>query len=568
MRFHPIARFVLSIVFIFGFVASFAVSGQLGLTATGQQAQDEISYTMPPGWLAQAVQGNAELKAHYVLMSGGRPYAEMYLSQSVAPAGQTIEQVFEQGLANVRPQLQYYQARGNQMVTIAGLPAVAHEFSYMPAGMGVIFIARTYTLVSGSSVFTFWFQSTENYFASTQIYFGQVMASVRPVPKPAPAPVNQAGGNLAGVPANQGGGNVAGAPVVQGGGNLAGQPAVTAGGGGIVADDMGLNFDLPAGWKQVDDPAGAKYRCFDPQGNTAALLFILKPQETDGMTALFGGTDDQTLKVALNEKVEREYKSYQQYTPMATVNRQIGGYKGLVHDFTFLLNNRPVFYRWAVFVVPRKGDNPNVRVAPLVQSFGFLAMNANQSNEMQQQWNAVIDSMRAKGAAAAPAGQLPAAQGNNIVLTPRPKEQGGLPDLVPEEGADAGPFADPFGRFKITLPQGAVPTGKENNFSFFRMPARKTNFVIRSYQDERIGQSELERVAQGRRLNGPPSPMTVSGREAKVALYSGRDAEGENMVWVVARYENSGLIIEVSLPSKDYAAAKDWISALIRSVRF
>jgi hypothetical protein len=334
--------------------------------------------------------------------------------------------------------------------------------------------------------------------------------------------------------------------------------AVARSGGGLTAEDMGLQYDLPPGWQQVDDPMGAKYRCFGPGGSLTASLFVQKPEASAaGLSALFGATPEETLAGALRAKVDEEYKGYQGYTPAATVKRTIGGFPGLVHDFTFLLNNRKVFYRWVIFAVPQKAENPNVRVAPTIQPFAFLAGEPERAAELGRQWDAIIDSMRVKAAAVPP----PA--------PPRPQDrgEGGLPDLqsdVPE----AGLYADTFGRYRVALPAGAVQVKVEDNAAFFRMPAPKTEFIVHSYRQEETGARLAARFAEGRKPNGAPSRMVVAGRAVSVSLFTGRDQVGDNMVWVVAAYSESGLLIVINLPAKDYAGAKDWIAALLRGVVF
>ena len=518
------------------------LQASLAQAQPGPQAEVEISYTMPSAWVAQALQGGPELKAHYVYMSGGRPYGEMYLSQTLAPAGRTLDQVFQDGLGQAKPRLPYYQARGTQRVTVGGAAAVVHDFVYMPSGAGVMFAGRTYTMISGTAVFTFFFQTVSDFAASMQSQGAQVMGTVAFIAKPAPAVVPAV---------NPGQTDPAAA-------RADATRAVARSGGGLTAEDMGLQYDLPPGWQQVDDPMGAKYRCFGPGGSLTASLFVQKPEASAaGLSALFGASPEETLASALRAKVDEEYKGYQGYTPAATVKRTIGGFPGLVHDFTFLLNDRKVFYRWVIFAVPQKAENPNVRVAPTIQPFAFLAGEPERAAELGRQWDAIIDSMRVKAAAGPP----PA--------PPRPQDrgEGGLPDLQ-LDAPEAGLYADPFGRYRVALPAGAVQVKVEDNAAFFRMPAPKTEFIVHSYRQEETGARLAARFAEGRKPNGAPSRMVVAGRAVSVSLFTGRDQVGDNLVWVVAAYSESGLLIVINLPAKDYAGAKDWIAALLRGVVF
>ncbi len=128
------------------------------------KAGDEISYAMPGGWIAQALTGSGpEVKAHYVYYVQSLPYGEMYLSYHPLADGSTLDRAFDQGLANVRPSLPYYQARGTQKTAVNGLPAIVHDFSYMPGGAGVLFFSRTYTLLAGAGIYTFFFQTVQRY---------------------------------------------------------------------------------------------------------------------------------------------------------------------------------------------------------------------------------------------------------------------------------------------------------------------------------------------------------------------------------------------------------------------
>jgi len=152
-------------------------------------------------------------------------------------------------------------------------------------------------------------------------------------------------------------------------------------------------------------------------------------------------------------------------------------------------------------------------------------------------------------------------------VRPKDVEAGGLPELIENE-PETGLYPDPFGRFKVRLPAGAVHVKTEENAATFKMHPPSTTFIIHSYRQEETGIRLAGRFAEGRKLNGAPSPMTVGGREAAVSLYTGANAAGENMAWVVALYPKSGLLIVVNLPAREYIGAKEWISGLIRGVSF
>jgi hypothetical protein len=505
---------------------------------------------MPQGWVIQPVQGSgADLKAHYAFYYQGMPCAEMYLYSQPLAGAQTVEQVFQDGLAKVRPALPYYQARGTQKISVGGMPTIVHEFFYAPAGNGVFWIGRTYTMIAGAGTYTFFFQTLQNYYPSVQPAFGAVMETVKANPKPAPVP-------SADTPANK---------------------AVIAPGGGLTGDDLGLTFELPAGWQLANDPAGAKYRQYDAAGSQTASIFIMKPDQTAGIGSLFGAPEDSAVEEALNNRIEREFKSYDKYAPVSTAKRKIAGYAGIVHDFSFEISGRPVAYRWCAFAVPRKSDKPSVVVAPEVLPFSFMSMMPERAGELRKQWDSIIDTMRPKGGAvtaAAPATApvtappaKDASKRNPAWATLKPKEDSGLPTLI-EDTPETAVQADPLGRYKVDLPEGAAHQKTEDNANWFTMPAPGTTFIIHSYKDEVTGNSLAARFAEGKKPNGAPSAMTVDGRETAVSLYTGKGDGGGDFVWVVALYKGSGLLIVISLPAKDYAGARTWISGLLRGVKF
>jgi hypothetical protein len=548
MKIRPLAI----LIFILGAVV--ASAAPFATPAQAVSPGEEIIYTMPPGWAAQPVQGGGpEMKAHYAFYYQGTPCGEMYLYGSPLTGTGTVDQVFQDGLAKIRPALPYYQSRGTQKSSVGGMPTVVHEFSFVPAGSGVAFMVRTYTMIAGGSVYTFWFQTVPNYFQGVQAAFAQVMATVKAAPKPAPAP-------FADNPADK---------------------AANAPGGGLTGEDLGLNFDFPAGWRLVDDPAGAKYRQFDAAGSQVASMFILKPDETAGLNALFGAPTESALDESLNNHVDREFKAYEKYAPIATAKRKIAGYAGIVHDFGFEINGHPMVYRWCAFAVPRKSDKPSVVVAPEVRPFSFLTTMPERAGEIRGQWDAIINSMRPKGGAvqeAAPA-VLPlkapdaapapenAPKRNPAWATPPVKTDGGLPALV-EDPPEPGLYANPLGRYKIKLPEGAVHQKTEDNASWFGMPAAKTRFIIHNCPNDEISAGLAARFAAGKKISGTPTVLSVGGREATVSLYTARGEDGENQAWVVAVYKGAGLLIVVNLPAKDYAGAQAWIGGLIRGIRF
>jgi hypothetical protein len=502
--------------------------------ASAQDA-DEITLAMPQGWVPQALRGGPELKAHYVLMRGGRPFAEMYLSQTALAAGRTLDAVFQDGLNSIRPQLPYYQARGTRQTTVAGQPAIQHDFVYMPSGAGVMFAGRTYTLTSGSSAFTFFFQTAVVTAAAVESSVAQAMAGVKMAPRTEPGPPR------------------------------------TLPGAGLIADDMGVLYDLPAGWAASHDPQGAKYRLMTAQGLTHASLFIFKSEPSRSLTALMDPASGTAAMEALESRIAEIYKTYEGYAPGLLERRTIAGYPGAVHDFTFKFQTATVVYRAACFAEPGKSDDPNIRVAPTIHTFAFSSLEANRADELRAQWDAIMASMRPK-TAVRPAPQIPAdvpiQAPPEPPIKPAAKVEGDLPDLAPEAPEGAEIYAEPFGRYRVTLPEGAVQEKVEDNAAFYRMPSPKTAFIVHSFRQDDVGARLAARFAEGRKPNGLPTLMSAGGRNAKVTLYTARDESGETMAWVVALYPGSGLLTVISLPAKDYPAAKGWIQALLKGVLF
>jgi hypothetical protein len=540
MRFH--------VLVIPAAMLAIAVSAAPQFAPTAQVATqgEEITYAMPQGWVMQPVQGGGpEMKAHYAFYYQGMPCGELYLYGQPLAGARTVEQVFQDGLAKVRPTLPYYQARGTQKISVGGMPAMVHEFAYAPTGGNIWWIARTYTMISGSSVYTFFFQTLQNYFPSVQPAFAAVMGTVKSSPRPAPVP-------FADTPADK----TAAGP-----------------GGGLTGDDLGLNFDLPPGWHLADDPAGAKYRQYDAGGSQVASLFIIKADETAGLASLFGAPTESAVEEALNNRIEREFKTYAKYAPVSTFKRKIAGYAGIVHDLSFEIGGRPVAYRWCAFAVPRKSDKPSVVVAPEVLPFAFMTTMPERAGELRKQWDAIIDTMRPKVAAVpvqATAAE-PTAQDtpkrNPAWATPPAKTDGGLPALV-EDQPEAGLYSDPVGRYKIKLPDGAVSQKTEDNASWFGMPGAKTIFIIHNCRDDEAAAVLAARFAAGKKSGGTPTGLNVAGREATISLFTAKDADGDNLAWVVASYKGAGLLIVINLPAKDYAGAQAWIGGLLRGVRF
>ena len=572
---------ILSILLFSGLAAIFIPAGygfaRPQLTA-GQEA-DDITYTMPAGWLLQPVQAGPEVKAHYVLMSGGRPYGEMYFSKEALAAPQNLDQFFQAGVEKAKPTIPNYRPRQTQRISLAGIDAIVHDFAYDVSGTS--WSGRTYSMLIDNTAYTFFFNTLSQYLPSLQGTISQVMASVRPAPKPKPAP--QAAG-------------------VQAGGQAAVPGAV--GGGPSTVEENGLQFDLPAGWAPSNDAQGAKYRLYGPEGTQYGALFIFEPDELSGLSSMMGGPDN-TLDSAFRGKQEDLFKNFDQYTPTNTAKIKIGRFDALVHDFTIRQGVQKGFYRWIFISVKEKEDTEKTKYAPIVHQMAFMTTVMEQLEGLKLQFDGIVQSIRLKGAAApaadqgaaraattlvlpdwmtktAPAGQAAAAPAMTAPAVVPPAAQAKIhPDKThpPRTAVEALPnlldnneetlaYIDPSSRYTVNLPQGAVLEKKEENSSTYVIAADKTTIQIQSFKSLKQGDAMAAKIGAGKKVNGAATYWTAGSRKATVGLYTFNDAAGDKMASVMAYYRESGLVMVVTLPAPAYAGAQDWITALIKGVVF
>lgn len=503
------------------------------------QDLEAIAYQMPAGWYNQPVQAGPELLAHYVYMSGGRPYGELYLSREIQAAPKSLDELLREGIEKARPGLQGYSARGTQRTTIGGLEALVHDFSYFVAG-SVAFSGRVYVLVSDNIMYSFLFNTPTQTFSFMQGVFGQVMATVRPTPRPKPDP-------------NIGGGGGAGTA----------RP-----GAGLTVEEEGLVLDLPGGWIPSNDPAGAKYRLYDANGSLLLSLFVFKPDQTDGIMALFGQQEG-LLKSALQKRRDELFKNFKRYDPGPETQLKVAGFNALLHDFGFEMETRTRgFYRWLLIEVKTQEDTAQTRYAPTVRQFAFMSAVPDRWEALKPQLDAIIRSMRLKGQPALaltpgepPPGKIPETK------TPPAKPAGALPTLEDAPPADSLK-ADPWGRFEVVLPAGAKLVHSERSVFTYRMPKENTDFTIHCLRTNPEVSQAIEPDTAGKRQSGTEMTWDVGPAQASISLWTGRNEAGVNMAAVVANYAGKGLVIIIRLPAADYGAAQDWISTLIRSVRF
>jgi hypothetical protein len=564
-------------ILLFCGLAAIFVPAKYGIArpqlTTGQEA-DDITYTMPAGWSLQPVQAGPEIKAHYVLMSGGRPYGEMYFGKEPLAALQSLDQFFQAGLEKVRPGIPSYRPLQTQRISLAGIDTIVHDFAYDLSGTS--WSGRTYSMLVNNTGYTFFFNTLSQYLPSLQGTISQVMASVRPAPKPKPAP--QAVG-------------------VQAGGQAAVPGAM--GGGPSTVEENGLQFDLPAGWAPSNDPEGAKYRLYGPEGTQYGSIFTFEPDELSGLSAMMGGPDN-TLDFALRDNQEGLYKKFDQYTPTNTAKIKIGRFDALVHDFT--TRQGKLFYRWIFISVKEKEDTGKKRYAPIVHQIAFMTTVMEQLEGLKLQFDGIVQSIRLKGAAAPaagqgaapaanlpawmtkrePAGQAAAAPAKTAPAVVPPAAQAQIPPVKtpPQKAAvealpnlldntqEALAYLDPSGRYTVNLPQGAVLEKKEENSSTYAIAADRTTIQVLSFKSSKQGDAITAKIGAGKKVNGAATNWKAGSRQVTIGLYSFNDAAGDKMASVMGYYRASGLVIVITLPAQAYAGAQDWITALIKGVVF
>jgi hypothetical protein len=554
-------------LFIFVFLAP-VLTGQFpaGQQMGGQpQAQfgDDITYTMPPGWIIQPVQGaGANVRVHYVYYQGGIPYCEMYLFCDPLAQTMTLDQAFQQGVERARPTLQGYQPLATQKTQVAGQETVVHDFSYFVSG-SVSFIGRSYVMLVNNNLYNFFFNTTNTYFYSLQGIFAQIVSTVRVVPRPAP-----------GIQ-----------PGIQPGVQLGGQMGAPVGGmqaGGMTVQEQDFTLDLAPGWGPSNDPAGAKYRWYNQNGQQLGAFFIFEPDQGGGMATLFGDVSPSSLLDAAFEKQKTDlFQTLGNYAPINTVKTKIGGFDALVHDFNFAQGQTTGYYRWYFIVHKPKADEGTTRYGTYVYPFGFMTTALNQLEMVKSQFDAIMGSIRPKGAPAPPARTAtpppppPAnAAGAPPVAPPvqiqRPQEKpavGGLPTLTPETGTTAT-YQDAAGRFKIPLPAGTKIFRKEGDLTSYQNREKNAYFQIWTAASVEKAEGIELLITEKKKLNGKPVKWDVGGTEAIIKLYSGKNTIGDDVAVLTAFYPKAALVLLIEVPAKAYAADQEWISGLIRGVQF
>ncbi len=555
-------------LFIFVFFAPY-VMGQFpaGQQQMGGQPQgqsgDDIAYTMPPGWVIQQVQGaGPNVKVHYVYFQGGVPYCEMYLFCDPLAQPMTLDQAFQQGVERARPALQGYQPLGTQKTQVAGQETIVHDFSYFVSG-SVSFIGRSYVMLVNNNVYNFFFNTTNNYFYSLQGIFAQILSTVRVVPRPAP-------GLQPGIQ-----------PGVQPGGQM-GAPVGGAQTGGMTVQEQEFTLDLTPGWGPSNDSAGAKYRWYDQNGQKLGALFIFEPDQGGAMMTLFGDVSPSSLLDSAFEKQKTDlFQTLDNYRPINTVKTKIGGFDALVHDFNITQGQTSGYNRWYFIVHKPKADEGTTRYGTYVYRFGFTTTALNQLEMVKSQFDAIMGSIRPKGApapqarTATPPPPPPAnAAGAPPVAPPvqiqRPQEKpavGGLPTLTPET-VKTEIYQDAKNRFKISLPPGTQLARKDGSLTVYKNRERKAYFQFWSSKSVNEAGGIEKYSTKDKKLNGKPITWEVDGKEVIIRLYSGKNSVGDEVAAVTAFYPEVAFVLLIEVPINEYGAAQEWITGLIKGIQF
>jgi hypothetical protein len=519
-------------------VNSFQAFG--GAQQAGAITADDIAYTMPPGWIMQPVQAGPEVIAHYVYYRGGMPSCELYISCEVPAAPKTLDQAFQEGLAKVKPALPFYQARGTQRTTVAGLDAIVHDFSYYVA-QSAAFTGRSYVFIVNGKVYNFFFNTTSGNFTGVQGLFPQILNSVQVNPTP----------NVA---AQEGGGG-----------------GVTVGpGGGLTCEEHGVAFELPAGWAPSNDPAGAKYR-LHRNGRLVGSLFVFEPNQLSAMTALFGGGSAAQLKDALAARQEGLFKQIGEYKPAETTNMKFGPFEALVHEFDFRQTNNPGFYRWYFVSVKAKEDTGTTQYPPVVHEFSIMSTALDQRGALKKEFDAIFATLRLKGATAPAVTTVAEAAGPPAVQSkpPAKKAAGALPQLAgTDTAAEAGVYTDPQSRVRIPLPPDTVIFRKEGELTSYKNKPRKAYFQFWSMKSVSEAGGMGSYATKDKKQNGAAMSWEVEGREVLVKLYTGKNVINDDVAAVTALYPEANLLVYVEVPLKDYNTSQEWIMEFLQGVHY
>jgi hypothetical protein len=407
-------------------------------------------------------------------------------------------------------------------------------------GGGVSFTGCSYVLLVNNNVYHFFFNTTSGNYPSLQAGIAQIMATVRVNVRPTPE--TQAG------------------PVDQGG--VLRRDTTTR---GTTIQEMDFSLDLAPGWQPSNDPQGAKYRLYNQNGQLLGSLFIFEPDPGAVILSLLGNADaDQLLQSALETKKRELFKDLGNYTPVDTIKTKLGGLDALIHDFNFSQGLTQGYYRWYFVAYKPKQDEGSTVYATQVYQFAFMTTALAQLNVLKPQFDAIMGSVRPKGA---PALQAVRTEGRPSQKLPEPTNINKLPSLVPAVG-EAGVYQDSDGRFRISFPAGTQFLRKDGKMSSYKNTQKNAYFQVWSFPtvNEAVGMRDY--AMKDKNLNGEVVTWEVSREEVLVGLYTGGTQAGDAKATIAVVYPSVSGLLLIEIPAKDYAGAQDWITSLIKSIEF
>ena len=508
----------------------------------GAVTADDISFAMPPGWIAKEAPG---MKAYQVLMYQGNPVGEMYLAKEPLMTPKTPTQLLEEGLRKNAAGLQNYQSLETLNLTVAGCDAALHDYVYSPPQSPVPFTGRVVVFVVNNAAYTFFFNTTSNYFPAVKGSFAEIVASVRVLPRPSPVAATQGGAQ----------------------GTQAGPRRV---------EEDGFVLDLGPGWRDSNDAMGAKYRYYGADGGLLASFFPFgrdKGDEGMAIVALIGKADP--LDAVLAAKVGNTFKTFGEYAAVGTRKRKIAGCDAIVHDFSFRQGATQGMYRWCIVAVKDKPDTSSEIFAPSIYHFAFMTSHADRFDELKTAFDAVLDSMKlAKplpgvAATASPDAGVPVQ--TTAAPSPKPADQE-LPSLDEPEGDEV--FRAPNGKFTVQLPKeakrdaepGIPDVGETGDVITYKVADKPDALIIlHLFEGAAAGPAYRDALtSEWDAKDAGETTWTVDGRKVPVDLFTTPDGQ----VLVTAVFANDGLFLAVRVPKATYGESRGWIKALIGGVRF
>lgn len=483
-----------------------------GTPPAGTRELDDVTFVLPAEWSSEEVKGAAaDLRAHYVLKVAGRPYAELYVSSEPATPGQSLEQLLQAGIEKTRDKLPDYQPMGTRRMKAGELDAVVHDFAY---SVGTPFRGRVHVLIANGTKYSFFFNTASGYFQGVEGSYTKVMGSLKRRDRPA-------------VPAG-----------------AAGDAAP------LTIEEHGLLLDLPVGWRPSGDAAGAKYRWHDADGQMLGSLFPLCSEEP--ILAVLGPVDGQ-IDGFVKRKQQDYARQFESIQPAPVQRVKLGGFDVRMLEFTCRSGGIRGYFRWYFVPMKDKEDEPTVQYGWTIRHFGFFTMQDDQLETRKAQFDAIMKTVRRKGAAA-PATATPPAQGELPVLEP--------------EGEATNRFRDPAGRFELPLPNGGKQEVGEATHNVTTYADKATRVELWCMPTELEAAAKVVVLGSGKKLNGTETTWQVDGKDAKVRLYSHQNAAGQSMATVVASYPAVSLVVAIELPAKGYADAQAWIGQLLRGLTY